>query len=560
MRHLRRLGVALILAGLLRFVSGAGTTFYAAPTRAGMGDCSSASNPCLIADWWSKAVSGTTLLLLPGHYVGAASMIAPPSTIHDVTVKAQVDGTVDLDGESLRTPLSTHKGNDRIWFEGFNAHSRGPGAGGVIEIGGNFGTMKRVVAWDALPNWNSDVLLVSGGAIGDMTAGYGNVFEDCAFFGLARYVILHYKNNGNTFRRIWSRLDGSTENGYHNSFNLNYLSFNAKIDNAIVRWDTRWPTVPYTMQYNGAAVTGFSPVGGTCGGTVAYGTVQSDGSCLMQPSIVNQPVGMIGEATWGPADGTLASGNTPNSGNIIAGVLGIVTTADKFSGASGFAPITHGQMTVKDMFFYFQSGVVNAYDGKQPPAFNLTNLSSLTGTFDRIGSTMTNGTSIAAASDNLGASWTRTNYLHGTSLAALAGETLYDGVKGAHLKNRYQDGVLTSVPLWPWPMSARIKAATAQASTDGHNHQIEDVDVLVQGIFGQFPGASVPTATRTPTFAPTWTFTVTPTWTPSITPSNTATLTPTDTYTPTLTPTWTDQIRDGRILNLERAVYLTPTP
>jgi hypothetical protein len=64
------------------------------------------------------------------------------------------------------------------------------------------------------------------------------------------------------------------------------------------------------------------------------------------------------------------------------------------------------------------------------------------------------------------------------------------------LRYRYLNGTLKNggdgflpAPLWPWPMGARIKAATTQASAAAPSLgiKIEDLDAWRIGMFGKSP-------------------------------------------------------------------------
>lgn len=52
-------------------------TYYVSPS--GGGDCKSKTSPCQIANVWSIVKPGETVGMLDGKYVGAKSMITPPS-------------------------------------------------------------------------------------------------------------------------------------------------------------------------------------------------------------------------------------------------------------------------------------------------------------------------------------------------------------------------------------------------------------------------------------------------------------------------------------------------
>jgi hypothetical protein len=97
-----------------------------------------------------------------------------------------------------------------------------------------------------------------------------------------------------------------------------------------------------------------------------------------------------------------------------------------------------------------------------PPSY--PKFSNIAG-FD-LGTTGTNNvvdhvTSIRGIGDDFG-NFTVTNTSTGTSLAAVANPWTTTGA-GANLCKRWVNGVMTTEPLWPWPMNQRIKDATASA-------------------------------------------------------------------------------------------------
>jgi hypothetical protein len=93
-----------------------------------------------------------------------------------------------------------------------------------------------------------------------------------------------------------------------------------------------------------------------------------------------------------------------------------------------------------------------------------------------------------SAGKNIHAQWTQTNIIEGTSPASfyLPGETLYNTTRGAQIRYRYQDGVLTTNELWPWPMNQRIKDASLASGYD----QV-DIDADMQNYFGPYPTTPV---------------------------------------------------------------------
>ena len=77
--------------------------------------------------------------------------------------------------------------------------------------------------------------------------------------------------------------------------------------------------------------------------------------------------------------------------------------------------------------------------------------------------------------------WTMPGFREGRTLAeAMGGESVYDALPG--LCKRYEGGVLTNQPLWPWPMRQRIleaRRASGQPEVD--------VDAVVESLLGKIP-------------------------------------------------------------------------
>src|SRR4030095_8467031 len=135
--------------------------YYASPT--GTGNGLSRSSPFKIVNFWAVAQPGTTLCLLAGTYKDNNSMIQPPEGLHGtsgarITVRCISDGTCDIDGEGVRSPVWLPN-NNYFTLERFDAHDSDFG---VITVGTNgaAGTgliIRRVVAWNANPNGDYDV-------------------------------------------------------------------------------------------------------------------------------------------------------------------------------------------------------------------------------------------------------------------------------------------------------------------------------------------------------------------------------------------------------------------
>src|SRR5262249_5510031 len=67
------------------------------------------------------------------------------------------------------------------------------------------------------------------------------------------------------------------------------------------------------------------------------------------------------------------------------------------------------------------------------------------------------------AGDSIGNTWTVSNRVTGTTVNSVPNIWNGAGTNGARVCKQYVDGVLTTTPLWPWPMDARIRAALTKA-------------------------------------------------------------------------------------------------
>jgi hypothetical protein len=108
------------------------------------------------------------------------------------------------------------------------------------------------------------------------------------------------------------------------------------------------------------------------------------------------------------------------------------------------------------------------------------------------GCRMENATEIGGRVSSIGKQWTIANQVTAETVAEAPNIWNGSGSMGARVCKRYKNGVLTSEPLWPWPMDQRIRAALALAGKNpdaifgGHGKTLTD---LMEGIFGTIPGS-----------------------------------------------------------------------
>jgi hypothetical protein len=535
----RSLAIALFLVSAAAY----GTDFYASPTGASGNsgaNCGAAIRPIDFLTNAARAVGGNRLFLCDGTYQGANFMIstgayagtAATCNWHTGTetgcikVLAVNDGAVDIDGQGARRPFKLTTGANYWDIEGIDFHSSNVEVGQIL---GSHNILRRNMFWDAPDNQNVDTFLITGGSgvFFDPTNGVDNLIEDSGSFGYGRKSFEVFNSNGpTTLRRVWARPERSVNTGPKRGIQTAYHSRAMTIDNAIIRGGMSKMPASYVLQHNGANFTG-----GSCpGGVIGAGNI-----CTYPGTVLlNGAEGWVGEDAYILAQDT----SNNNSNSVIQGVLGLVdaapydtqSTSGSSAAAQGFFGMKQfGGNTGKDWFVYIAPGITDRITAAQPICFKLSASATCTSptcspAVTPLPSTLTNATCIAGGSttpgDSVSSAWTVTNKLSGTSLSALGTGSLYTGASGgtagAALRYRYVDGVLTGTPLWPWPMSARIKAATTKASTDGHGHAIEDIDTLRQSIFGLSPDETTPTptSTSTPTSTPTPSRTPTRTWTP----------------------------------------------
>jgi hypothetical protein len=88
------------------------------------------------------------------------------------------------------------------------------------------------------------------------------------------------------------------------------------------------------------------------------------------------------------------------------------------------------------------------------------------------------------------------NSLENPSISALGGDILQyrktSPPDGAQIKYRYQNGVLTSTPLWPWPMNQRIKEAMVSSGYDQEGGLDGNGGIDLTKLIFELHGGSVP--------------------------------------------------------------------
>ena len=407
---------------------------YASPT--GMGNGLSVSSPFKINKFWSVAGPGKTLCLLDGTYTGSESMIDPPDNLSGtagkpITVRALNDGKVTLDGQGMLRPVLLNYNNYFV-LEGFNAHSSREYVVRIVRSNNNI--VRRVIAWDAYDGDNGIVAAGSSEYI---------LFEDVAAWGSGRKVF-EAAQGGNhvTCRRCWGRWEGSHFMGPKHTYTLAYNNYDMLIENSIGTWSGEKMQETYSLR---------CPTG------------QTNTRCgqKMTGYAVDQPRAIFGVD---------ALNQDKNARSKVLGSIAYITKQDRFDPGHLYWVVNLDSVEYNNNAAYIEPG---SHTNKR--SFSLYNSSY--GANNLIAKNMT---SVSASASVIQSQWQKSNISEGKSVSSVG--SLYSSSQGAQICKRYKDGVLTSEPLWPWPMNQRIKDAMV---TSGR--AAVDVTQTIESMFGVVP-------------------------------------------------------------------------
>jgi hypothetical protein len=455
-----RLLFALFIVGLWHAPAYAPIVRYTTSTvRGATGTTCSTGSRCTVAYALSQSSASDTVSLesnttaSPFVYQGANDMIAPSAgrsgtSGSPITVLAETDGGVILDGQFARIPINLLSGNNWWIIEGINAKN---GTTSVVSVLGNDNIVRRVVAWDAQFSNATRVLACQ-------STGARNLFEDVAGFGIGTGAIAHSQDQQGpcTFRRAWGRFEG-TANGTNGATTMGYLFYNsigATCENCLGEYWANGAPLQYTV-FSPTPTSESGCPSATCtdgappnpNGAVNINRYDGDGNFDGQ---------ILGSIMYARAAARLTRMSSGNQGTLLAAP----------AGREG------GGLLFKDVIF-----VVD-------PAHTLFssmrgfNLGSRITTFP---STITSTSTISGLTNPVDTSyWIASDNIHGTNLTALntGNANPWTGSAGANLCHRYVNRARTSTPLWPWPMNQRIKDATGTAGA---------YSGPCQGCIGTFP-------------------------------------------------------------------------
>jgi hypothetical protein len=431
------IAVILVMLGFLfpSFITAQDTytpracTHYASAT--GSGSTCTYTSPCLINSFWSiSSLPGKTLCLFDGTYTGANSMIAPPSGLTG-TVSNPITVRALNDGGVLINAQNARRAININWHGG-GANSNNWFVVEGVNIQNGLDGLATISADNVIGRrvvaWNG----TSGQADSNIfrVDGLNSRWEDCAGWGLNSRKIFDGAQGGNLQTSGFRRCWGE--------WNEHPLGGST-------------PSNTYQMGYNSS--------------NQFYENVIGTWDSLGDNA---EPQG--GLNLFCNNEGTCSVAGSQLLGSIFYVFSGSSYPLSQLIRAGG----------ITDVFFKDVVGfVASGYTSVQP--FILETSSS---------NTCDNCLSIHAGATSTRAAWTTPNWREGNGLAAATGGTsaftLLPGIC-----RRYENGTLTTTPLWPWPMNKRIKDARSSLG-----YRTTDVNAEIASILGTIPSACIATSDR----------------------------------------------------------------
>jgi hypothetical protein len=361
--------------------------------------------------------SGELLIIKNGVYAEPiGGSVQPPSGALGklTTIRAETDGGVVIDAQGRNTPLSLTSSYVRV--EGMKFLN---GAQSVADISGNNSQVVRSAFGNAGAGLYDDIVNVSGNDV---------LIEDSWMWGRGKVGVLVGTSDTNninnvsrriTLRRVVIRLDSYTGSlGYIGV--VMYGAADTVIENVIT---LDFNPAPTTFDWKG----GFRSrdmQGGAGKSQRYYGTIALnlpyDGYRMSDSNYENVIAWNVG-GRGGLFEDSYATGY---------GVKNATVGASKSDG------IFTNTTTISNSIMYKVAGANSS------GAYNVYNQTTAPG-----------GAPNAITADPL------IKYITRTESGTVADGTGQGGAdRGATVINRYENGVLTNTPLWPWPNEARIKA------------------------------------------------------------------------------------------------------
>jgi hypothetical protein len=356
---------------------------------------------------------GEVLCLADGVYTESISPARSGQAGRPITVRAVNDGKAILDGEGQRRVI--YLGLDWWAIEGLVARN---GWGDVMRIDGDNNTVRRVSFYNADTDVNSTVVFVNGD---------DNLLEDVVAAGSGRWGVEIYEGNRNTLRRVfvkWESWDGRNFCGvsFPNGFAAGVYNGSNNIMENVIAYGRAVTGIMVQANHDVAVADNNSVLGSMAlfmgrdydGSAWTYGTGQAQPTS--RPGPTDCPNNITQWDWGGQRVGFLLFGQGTLRNNVFRDVL---AAGNMGVGFSAMQPYSAG-----------------------PKSGNVLERARLVG----------NGEGAAGWESAQGG-----QIYNGLGVQVLPGAP----VLGA----RYVNRTLTTQPLLPWPMEARIQAELGISAT-----------------------------------------------------------------------------------------------
>ena len=407
------------------------TTYYISPagddSRSGL---SEAEAWATFDRAWQALYPGDTLILLDGVYLQS---IIPNQRNGEpgrpITIRAKNDGEAIIDGQHQRVPVHLESKKYYV-IEGIVAINS---TYHVFWIrGGDHNSLRRVSGYNADTDDNAHVFVI--------VSSEHNLIEDCAASGTGRKMVLIFMAENNIIRRCytdWREWDGREWGScwpwgegveiYGGSFNV--------IENSIAYGHTSRAGISLMAQYPQTAI------GNKILGTMAVlSGMQEDVTPMVWGDTRPRPTDFTCVQKFDQWPSLRSGFRVGDNGDIRDNLLqdifawGSAGLGLTFHQAGTYLPIVNNHV-VRATIINNGLDNPNIFGGIQTDAIH----SELVSRFDSVENSKIENIFINHLSDG------------SRNMTSMTGE-------GARLTNRYIDGLLTSEPLWPWPMEDRIQA------------------------------------------------------------------------------------------------------
>lgn len=440
----KKLAIALIIIWLILVGNAYAATRYSSPS--GSGSTCSDSVPCSLTTGLSQTVAEDTLYLKDGIYSSSLDVPNSGTSGAYITIKALNDGQATINASGIIYGQCDIDGKSYINLEGIICRN----AQEVVRVkDSDHINIRRVSVYQA-----TDQHFLSQGS--DYV-----LFEDCFVKATSESVVNILGGSHVTVRRMAVVLENYTSGGF--GAITDYGAPDCLFENNIV---TSHPGRTSTYVGMRIWVNYYSnPVNDSrFYGNVVYGIsgegfrVDSNNKLIQNNEFINNA------AVDTDNDGFSQRADT----NLLVDHLLVVSNPDIGFNQNQDSVTKDSDWdmdgTVKNSIFL--SGSVGILKDNTDPAY--TSLTSKYNTFSGI-TTQYSGTVLDKTGDNTTtpnyntSTYGKGAYLIKPSNLATSGEG--GTYRGAEVLYEYVDGVLTSTPLWPWPMEARICEETGYSVT-----------------------------------------------------------------------------------------------